>query len=248
MNELFRIAEGLLKELEEVVNEWKIEKPDLSQDFSDWFAYVHTCNIGDQVSSIILLRRNEKIGPMRPLIRVALESYFNLAASLKSAEFAKNKVHSEIRNLNKRVGQWNKIKPDDQKKATAEVMSGVQDMTQLFTDNVGKATDNLKWDAYDVADVAESNIYYRTAYFTYSQHIHANFGVLMNGDKETVNTVDSSVRVAVSLLALVVGLVVIYRKKPDMIDRQGRIALLSADLAALTGWQVPAIEPMAATN
>jgi Family of unknown function (DUF5677) len=237
MSELTRITNGLLNELSDVLTEWKSSVPDMSQDFPDWFAYEHSRNVRDLVAAILILRNEGKIGPMRVLIRVCLESYFNLAASFKVTDFPKNKVHSELRNQKTRVSQWRGLKMADQAEDLDMVEAQTDEMMRLFTDNVGVATDKNSWDTFNVAEASEGKAHYRTAYFTYSQHVHAVFGVLMNAEGETGKTIDSSVQVISSLVALVAGLVVNYRKQPDANERRTRIALLSIDLAKLTGWE-----------
>jgi hypothetical protein len=168
VNELTRITEGLLAELSEVLADWKTSVPDMSQNFPDWYMYAHVHNVRDLVSSIFLLRQEGKIGPMRVLIRVCLESHFNFAAALQLPEFPKNKVHSELRNQKKRIGQWRELKLADQASYLDSVEAQTDHMIQLFTDKVGAATDNSKWDTMAVAEASKSKGYYRSAYFTYS--------------------------------------------------------------------------------
>lgn len=132
------------------------------------------------------------------IARAALEAMFNLLGALSSKATAIRIVYSSTDDDLRRARQMKKADPDPSDLAD-ETIQGLEDNLAFIVKSYGN-DQCKKINTYQIAESSGCDGYYRSRYFSLSQHVHSNYATLGHTSEEPISEIsDKSVLLACAL-------------------------------------------------
>ena len=172
------LAEQSLNLLTRILNEAYQHAPE--NDLRSAFIYRHTRNILDLGEDVLALELQDRSSSSRIIVRPMIESLFRVVASLKTPNFAAEKVVAEIEDEIERIQNWILIdRSHDFQHEMCDTLQLLRDYAQQLRRERSVSSRN-RWNVFETAKAADLGWQYARDYFLYSKYVHSTISGIIS--------------------------------------------------------------------